>query len=31
MLKSLETLLRSAELTRASEKFDFTSKEFGAN
>ena len=31
MLKNLEMLLRSAELTHASEKFDFTTKEFGAD
>ena len=31
MLKNLEMLLRSAELTRASEKLDFTTKEFGAD
>ena len=29
-MKNLEMLLRSAELTHASEKFDFTAKEFGA-
>ena len=31
MLKNLEMLLCSAELTHASEKFDFTTKEFGAD
>ena len=31
MLKNLVMLLRSAELTHASEKFDFTTKEFGAD
>ena len=31
MLKNIEMLLRSAELTHASEKFDFTTKEFGAD
>ena len=31
MLKNLEMLLRSAELTHVSEKFDFTKKEFGAD
>ena len=31
MLKNLEMLFRSAELAHASEKFDFTTKEFGAN
>ena len=31
MLKNLEMLLRSAELTHASDKFDFTTKEFGAD
>ena len=31
MFKNLEMLLRSAELTHASEKCDFTTKEFGAD
>ena len=31
MLKNLVMLLCSAELTYASEKFDFTTKEFGAD
>ena len=31
MLKNLVMLLCSAELTHASEKFDFTAKEFGAD
>ena len=31
MLKKLVMLLRSAELAHASEKFDFTTKEFGAD
>ena len=31
MLKNLVMLLRSAELTHASEIFDFTTKEFGAD
>ena len=31
MLKNLEMLFRSAELTRASDKFDFATKEFGAD
>ena len=31
MLKNLEMLLRSAELTHASNKFDFTTKEFGTD
>ena len=30
MLKNLEMLLRSTELTHASDKFDFATKEFGA-
>ena len=30
-LKNLVMLLRSAELTHASDKFDFTTKEFGAD
>ena len=31
MLKNLVVLFRSAELTHASEKFDFTTKGFGAD
>ena len=31
MLKNLEMLLHPAELTHASDKFDFTTKEFGAD
>ena len=31
MLKNLVILLRSAELTHASDKFDFTTNEFGAD
>ena len=31
MLKNLEMLLRSAELTHAWEKFDFATMEFGAD
>ena len=31
MLKNLDMLLRSAELTHASEKLDFATKEFGAD
>ena len=31
MLKNLVLLLRSAELTHASEKFDFTTNEFGVD
>ena len=31
MLKILEMLLRPAEFTHASEKFEFTTKEFGAS
>ena len=31
MLKNLQMLLRSAELTHASDKFDLTTKEFGAD
>ena len=31
MLKNPEMLLRSAELTHASKKRDFTTKEFGAD
>ena len=31
MLKNVEMLLRSAELTHVSEKFDFATKEFGAD
>ena len=31
MLKILVMLLRPAELTHASEKYDFTTKEFGAD
>ena len=30
-MKNLEMLLRSAALTHSSEKFDFTTKEFGAD
>ena len=31
MLKNVEMLLRSAELTHASDKFDFVTKEFGVD
>ena len=31
MLKNLEMLFRWAELTHASDKFDITTKEFGAD